>query len=101
MRWTPAGSRRRPDSQAQAHRSEGQYNAGTHSLLALIWDVCLRMTARACVCVRAIIDLKVAYFKQILVEILAVVQSLQVANELWARHPLSDVLVKKKRESEM
>ncbi len=47
----PAGSERRPDSQAQPHRSEGQYNAGTHSLLAFIWDVCLCMTACVCVCV--------------------------------------------------
>lgn len=39
-----------------------------------------------------------AYFKQILVKILAVVQSFQVANELRARHPLANVLRKKKQK---
>lgn len=92
MRRMPAGSEHRPDSQAQSHWSEGQYNAGTHSLLALIW--CLCMTA--CACVRAILDLKIAYFELILVKILAVVQSFQVANELCARHPLANVLKNEK-----
>lgn len=47
----------------------------------------------------AILDLKVAYFKQILVEILAAVQSFQVANELRTRHPLADVLNKKQNKN--
>ena len=51
-----------------------------------------------CVCVCAIFDLKVAYFKQILVKILAVVQSFQVANELSARHPLADVLKRRRTQ---
>lgn len=76
----PAGSERRPDSLAQSHRSEGQYNAGTHNLLALIGAACLCTTTCAC----AILDLKVAYFKQILGKILAIIQSFQVANELCA-----------------
>lgn len=52
----------------------------------------------ACERMCAILDLKVAYFKQILVEILAAVQSFQVANELRTRHPLADVLNKKTKQ---
>lgn len=84
----PAGSERRPDSLAKSHRSEGQYNAGTHNLLALIRVA--RLCATTCAC--AILDLKVAYFKQILGKILAIIQSFQVANELCARHPFANVL---------
>lgn len=88
----PAGSECRPDSLAQSHRPEGQYNTGTHNLLALIWVV--RLCTPACAC--AILDLKVAYFKQILGKILAIIQSFQVANELCARHPLANVLQTRK-----
>lgn len=48
-----------------------------------------------CMCVCAILDC-LAYFELILVKILAVVQSFQVANELCARHPLADVLKSEK-----
>lgn len=75
-------------TQARQHRSEGQYSPGAHSLLALILDVSLCMTA--CVC--AILDLCIAYFEQIFGKILAVVQSFQVADELRTGHPLANVL---------
>lgn len=87
--WMPAGSRRRPSS--QSHTSETQNNAGTVSLLARI-----RVSQR--VCVLFFLDFKPTYFKQIFGEILAIVQSFQVSNELCAWHPFANVLCKKKKD---
>lgn len=67
----PAGRERRADSHPQ----------WDNTLLAR--TVCSPiLSVHACVCARTMARLEIAYFEQVLVKILAIIQPFQVANEL-------------------